>query len=54
MICDAANCRLKALGLYIFVRVFRLRALDELNGGAYARGIITELEKAVRNKLAQC
>ena len=54
MICGAVNCRLKALGLYIFVRVFR-RALDKLNGGAYIQGrIITELEKALRNKLTQC
>ena len=35
MICGAAN--LKALGLYIFVRVFR-RALNKLNGEAYIRG----------------
>ena len=30
MICGAVNCLLKALGLYIFVRVFR-RAFDKLN-----------------------
>ena len=50
------RCRklpLKSPGIIHFVRVFR-RALDKLNGGVYPRGIITELEKAVRKKLTQC
>ena len=54
MICGAVNCRLEALGLYIFVMGFR-RAY-ELNAGAslYPRGIITGMEKAVGNKIKQC
>ena len=54
MICGAENCRLKALGLYIFLMGFR--RVCKLNGGAslYPRGIITGMEKAVRNTLKQC
>ena len=40
-------CRLKAFGLYIFVRGFR-RVYNRR--GLYPRGFITDVEKALRNK----
>lgn len=43
---NTVNCRLKALGLYIFVRGFR-RALK-------TEGLMTRKENVIRNKLKQC
>ena len=42
------NCRLQALGLYIFARDCRR---DYKRRGLYPRGIISRIEKAIQNKL---
>ena len=46
-----ANCRLKALGLYIFVRGFR-RAFKRR--GLYLWGLKARIENALRNKPYHC